>query len=363
MSKPAIVAALLFVALLGGAAGGALVAVLDDDGGTGSDATVTVTSAGAGGQSAEQVYAGAKNAVAFVTADLPSGQTNSSGQQQGAGQATGSGFVAAADGAIVTNAHVVAGASAVQVKIGDQSTRSARIVGTDASTDIALLRVQGAVGTRPLPFANSDEIVVGEPTFAIGNPFGLDRTLTTGVVSALQREITAPNGFSITGVVQTDASINPGNSGGPLLNAAGQVIGVNSQILTGSSSSQGNVGIGFAVPSNTVRNVIGQLDRNGRVQHAYLGVQSTETTAGSGARIAAVTAGGPAAAAGLAVGDVVVAFDGQPIADPAALTAAVNARRPGERVVVTVRRGGGERRVTVTLGQQPASSGAAATTP
>jgi putative serine protease PepD len=359
VSKSAIAAALLFAGLLGGAVGGALVAIVDD-GGTASG-TVTVTSGGGGGDAAERVYAEAKDAVAYVTAEITSTQTSPFGPQQGAGQATGSGFVASADGAIVTNAHVVAGASAVQVKIGDQSVRNARIVGTDASTDIALLRVQGAVGARPLPFANSDEIVVGEPTFAIGNPFGLDRTLTTGVVSALQREITAPNGFSITGVVQTDAPINPGNSGGPLLNAAGQVIGVNSQILTGSSSSQGNVGIGFAVPSNTVRNVIEQLDRNGRVQHAYLGVQTTETATGAGARIAAVTAGGPAAEAGLAAGDVVVAFGGQQIQDPAGLSAAVNARRPGERVVVTVRRGGAERSVTVTLGQQPASSGAAAT--
>jgi putative serine protease PepD len=176
------------------------------------------------------------------------------------GTATGSGFVVRKDGLVVTNAHVVEGASAIDVKIGDGAAHRATVLGRDASTDLALLKDDaGSQRLAPLALADSAQLQVGAATFAIGNPFGLDRTLTTGIVSALHRRIGAPNGISIANVIQTDAPINPGNSGGPLLDAAGRVIGVNSQIETGGGN--GNVGIGFAVPSNTVRSVVAQLER------------------------------------------------------------------------------------------------------
>jgi putative serine protease PepD len=195
---------------------------------------------------ARQVYAASKNAVTFILADTPEGQ------------ATGSGFVVSRDGLIVTNDHVVDGASQVQVKIGtSDKAQDATVVGADPSRDLALLKVD-ASNLPTLSLGDSSSVSVGDPTYAIGNPFGLDHTLTTGIVSALQRNLQAPDGAKISGAIQTDAALNPGNSGGPLINADGQVIGVNSQIQTGSSNGAegGNVGIGFAIPSNTVKTFI-----------------------------------------------------------------------------------------------------------
>jgi S1-C subfamily serine protease len=170
---------------------------------------------------------------------------------------TGSGFVIGDDGTILTNAHVVAGATDVYVTVSKSRTVAARLVGKDLATDLAVLRVDAeGLDLRPLELGDSDTVQVGDPTLAIGNPFGLDRTLTTGVVSALQRRITAPGGFAIENVIQTDAALNPGNSGGPLLDATGRVIGVNSQIATGGDAAHGSVGIGFAVPVNTARRVL-----------------------------------------------------------------------------------------------------------
>jgi len=197
---------------------------------------------------ARQVYDASKNAVTYIVADPPEGQ------------ATGSGFVVSKDGLIVTNDHVVDGASQVQVKIGtSDSAQPATVVGADPSRDLALLKVD-ASNLPTLSLGDSSSVSVGDPTYAIGNPFGLDHTLTTGIVSALQRSLQAPDGAKISGAIQTDAALNPGNSGGPLINADGQVIGVNSQIQTGTSNGAegGNVGIGFAIPSNTVKSFIDQ---------------------------------------------------------------------------------------------------------
>jgi putative serine protease PepD len=197
---------------------------------------------------ARQVYDASKNAVTYIVADTPEGQ------------ATGSGFVVSKDGLIVTNDHVVEGASQVQVKIGtSDSAQPATVVGADPSRDLALLKVD-ASNLPTLSLGDSSSVSVGDPTYAIGNPFGLDHTLTTGIVSALQRSLQAPDGAKISGAIQTDAALNPGNSGGPLIDADGQVIGVNSQIQTGSSNGAegGNVGIGFAIPSNTVKSFIDQ---------------------------------------------------------------------------------------------------------
>jgi putative serine protease PepD len=197
---------------------------------------------------ARQVYDASKNAVTYIVADTPEGQ------------ATGSGFVVSKDGLIVTNDHVVDGASQVQVKIGTSNqAQDATVIGADPSRDLALLKVDA--GNLPtLSLGDSSSVSVGDPTYAIGNPFGLDHTLTTGIVSALQRSLQAPDGAKISGAIQTDAALNPGNSGGPLLDADGKVIGVNSQIQTGSTNGAegGNVGIGFAIPANTVKSFISE---------------------------------------------------------------------------------------------------------
>jgi putative serine protease PepD len=199
---------------------------------------------------ARQIYDASKNAVTYIVADTPEGQ------------ATGSGFVVSKDGLIVTNDHVVDGASQVQVKIGTSNqAQDATVVGADPSRDLALLKVNA--GNLPtLSLGDSSSVGVGDPTFAIGNPFGLDHTLTTGIVSALQRKLQAPDGAAIDGAIQTDAALNPGNSGGPLLDADGKVIGVNSQIQTGSTNGAegGNVGIGFAIPANTVKSFISEAE-------------------------------------------------------------------------------------------------------
>ena len=290
------------------------------------------------------MYAQAKDSVVNVTS------------QTDQGEATGSGFVISRQGLIVTNAHVVEGATTVSVKVGDGATHPATVVGRDESTDLAVLQVQDDAGATfvPLTFADSSRLQVGDTTYAIGNPFGLDHTLTSGVVSALDRQIDAPNGYAIDHVIQTDAPINPGNSGGPLLDDQGHVIGVNSQILNGGGNAEnGNVGIGFAIPSNTVRSIAGQLAADGRVEHAYLGVQLGADRERLGAQLAGVAAGSPAAQAGLRAGDTIVALDGAPVDSADALAAAVGGRQPGDEVRLTVERDGARQTVTVTLGTQP----------
>jgi putative serine protease PepD len=331
-------------AAIGGGAGAVATNALHDDSPTVITNTRTVSApsnaTAAGVMSPHDVYESAKDSVAYVT-------TN---------QGTGSGFVVSNDGYVVTNAHVVEGANGqIKAKIGDGKTLDAKLVGQDASTDLALLKVD-ATNLKPLALGDSSSVEVGDPAYAIGNPFGLDRTLTTGVISALQREIQSPNGFSIDDVLQTDAAINPGNSGGPLFNGAGQVIGVNSQIeSTGSSASggqAGNVGIGFAIPSNTVKNVVSQLRANGKVSHAYLGVQTGDAK-GTGAQVGGVTAGGPADKAGLQAGDVITSLGGQTVEDGRSLSSLVDEHKPGDSVEVKVTRNGETKTLTVKLGQRP----------
>ena len=277
----------------------------------------------------------------------------------GQDSALGSGFVIDKTGHIVTNYHVVRDAGEVTVSFSNRDTVKAEVVGTDPSTDLAVLRVEtSASALTPLPIGNSDVVLVGDPVVAIGNPFGLDRTVTSGIVSALQRLITAPNRFTIDHVIQTDAPINPGNSGGPLLNARGQVIGVNTQIETGSgTSATGNVGIGFAVPSNTVKDVVAQILRTGRVDHAYLGISGqalTEDVAETynlpvkaGVLVESVTNDSGADKAGLEGGktqvvvagetyvlggDIIVAYDGKKISSIEELRDAIAGNKPGDKV-------------------------------
>jgi putative serine protease PepD len=308
-----------------------------------------------GALSPHDVYAKAKDSVAYITAQITQSSGGPFGPTQ-SGTATGSGFVVSSDGYIVTNDHVVDGASAVKAKVGDGKTLDAKVVGTDPSTDLALLKID-ASGLTPLTLGDSSTVQVGDPAYAIGNPYGLDRTLTTGVISALQRQISSPNGYTINDVLQTDAAINPGNSGGPLFNGAGEVIGVNSQIETSGSSSSGqggNVGIGFAIPSNTVKSVVDQLMKSGKVSHAYLGVSTQD--ASNGAQVASIAGGSPADGSGLRQGDVITSIGGKAIASSSALSAAVDAYKPGDTVNLKVQRNGGEQTVGVKLGQRPNST-------
>ena len=298
------------------------------------------------------------------------------------GTATGSGFVVDTDGHILTNAHVVAGADRIQVKLGsdDSQAFTADVVGADPSTDVAMLKVDApADQLHPVRLGDSSQVHVGDPVVAIGNPFGLNRTATAGIVSAVQREIQAPNGYTIRNVIQTDAPINPGNSGGPLIDAQGNVIGINSQIE--SAGGQGNVGIGFAVPANTVRDVARQLLSGGEVQHAFLGISGTDVTprianllnldVDHGALVQDVTPHSPAADAGIhggeaqvqvggaqfrAGGDVIVAVDGNDVAGMDDVATAVDAKEPGDDVELTLDHNGDQRTITVTLGDRPAQS-------
>jgi putative serine protease PepD len=271
---------------------------------------------------------------------------------------TGTGFVIDTQGTIVTNSHVVGTSKQVRVRFGANGRAlPANVLGSDPSVDIAVLHVDPSTtgSLYPLALADSDKVKVGDTAIAIGNPLGLDRTATSGIVSGLGREIRAPNGFQIDKVIQTDAPINPGNSGGPLLDSLGRVIGVNSQIAT-SGAGTGNIGIGFAVPSNTVRATVPQLKAGQGVQHAYLGVSTAPPMSGSGAEIGDVNPGSPADRAGAQVGDIVVEVDGEQIHQPEDIATAIADNKPGDRVTVRVRRNGREQTLDVTLGNRPATA-------
>jgi putative serine protease PepD len=275
-------------------------------------------------------------------------------------QGTGTGFLVDGKGTLVTNDHVVENATTVGVRFGtDGKTIRGTVRGADASSDLAVVHIdpsQAPADAKPLRLADSNTVAVGDVAIAIGNPFGLDRTATEGIVSSLGRTIQAPNGFQIDDVIQTDAAINPGNSGGPLLNDRGLVIGVNSQIAT-NGVSNGNVGIGFAVPSNTVRQVLPGLEQGRKIDHAWLGVETAPPNTGSGtqgAQIARVTPGGPAEQAGVRTGDVVTRIDGNPINDPTDLSSAINSKGAGDRVTLSVQRGSQHKDIEVELQSRPA---------
>jgi len=333
-----------------------------------------------------QIYERDGDGVGFITA---SGVASESGGMDpfgggGSGTATGSGFVIDTDGHMVTNDHVVSGAESVTVRFGNSDTSyDAEVMGTDPSTDLALLKVDApADKLNPLEIGDSDQAKVGDPVVAIGNPFGLDRTVTTGIVSALQREIQSTTAYSISDVIQTDAAINPGNSGGPLINADGQVIGVNSQIATGGSGN-GSVGIGFAVPANTVTDVVEQLKESGEVTHAFLGISGTSLDEQSiealnlkvegGVLVQEVTEGGPAAEAGikggetpvtveggqvLTGGDVITGVNGDRTTSMEDVVALVNESEVGDVFELTIDRDGQTETVEVTLGERPSEDAA-----
>ena len=270
-------------------------------------------------------------------------------------QSLGSGFIASADGHVVTNFHVVRGASEIVVRLADHSEHKGRLVGSDPKTDIALLKIDDASSLATLPFGDSDRLQVGEPVMAIGNPFGLEQTVTTGIVSAKERFIGAG---PYDDFIQTDASINPGNSGGPLIDARGALIGINSAIF---SQSGGSVGIGFAIPVNIAKDVLPQLHESGRVTRGYLGVavvpvspevsRSLGVASQLGVVVAEVVPRSPAAAAGIREGDLIVAFQNIPIQSPSELTRRVGGTPPGTKVDLRVAGAGGERTISATLGR------------
>ena len=278
----------------------------------------------------------------------------------GAAAGRGTGVVIDDDGRILTNEHVVSGAATVTVELATGRTAQATVLGTDPSTDLALLQVDvPADELEPIPLGDSGELAVGDPVLAIGDPFGYEGSASVGIVSGLGRTIEAPNGFSITGAVQTDAAVNYGNSGGALLNAAGELIGVPAQIAD--SGVEGNVGVAFAVPADTAQQVISDLSEDGEVEHAWLGVATEDAgTGGGGARVTGLVTGGPAVDAGLTCGDRVTAVGETKVADSTGLQEAVDAERPGAEVALRVSgAGGGDRTVHVTLGERPASVQAA----
>jgi S1-C subfamily serine protease len=338
------------------------------------------------GNLVNQIYRRDGQGVAFISAQQPpSEELNPFGApEQGGGTATGSGFLIDSEGHIITNAHVVQGADQIEVRLGaSNKSYTAEVVGSDPATDVALIKVDApADQLHPLALGDSSKVEVGDPVVAIGNPFGLDRTVTSGIVSALQRQIEAPNGFSISHVIQTDAAINPGNSGGPLINEEGQVIGINSQIQN--TGTAGNVGIGFAVPINTARQVVRQLEEHGEVEHAYLGISGGSLTpelvsalklpVEEGVLVSEVVSGGPADNAGIRGGDtsatiegaelrlggdIITEIDGKKVSGMEDVINVVNSAKPGETIKVQVQRGDSTKTLTVTLGVRPSSVEAA----
>jgi S1-C subfamily serine protease len=371
-------APLAAAAVLGGGVAAATVVAVHGDGATKTvtqtvqsavpavDAAATPTTpASASAKSVEHIYADDARGVVDVA--------QSNGQ--------GSGFVIDRDGYIITNAHVVDGGDTAQVSFADNQSFTAKVVGRDQSTDVALLKVNApAAALHPIELGSSSSLRVGDQVVAIGNPFGLDRSASTGIVSALGRTIEAPNGFTITGAIQTDAAINHGNSGGPLLDMQGQVVGITAQIAQ--SGVDANVGVGFAVPIDTVKTILSDLKSHGSVAHAYLGVridsvdstlaQAAHLSVNHGAMIAGVVSGGPADKAGLKAatrqtiidgqqyavgGDIVIAVDGQDVQSSDDLSRLISQHRAGDHVRLTVVGADGKQRtVDVTLGTQPAQA-------
>ena len=364
--RPPLAALLVASALLGGgASAGILAATGQLDGGATTiiqrpaAATTTVGSSASAGLDAGALYAGAAAGVVDITVKTSAPGASASpfgGAPQGSeATATGTGFFVDDQGHIVTAAHVVDGASSVSVKLQDGTTRKATVLGKDDATDVAVIRIDpSGLSLHPLALGSSGALAVGDPVAAIGDPFGYARSLSTGIVSGVDRTIDAPNGFTVSHAIQTDAAINPGNSGGPILDASGKVVGIADQIATDGSAEQSS-GVGFAVPIDLVKSSLSTLEAGGSVEHAYIGIASADAADG-GAIASAVTAGGPAAKAGLRSGDKITALGGTPVADSNALVAAIAGHKPGDKVSVTVERGSDTLHLSITLGTQPEQS-------
>jgi putative serine protease PepD len=355
-------------ALVGGLLSGGLVLALDG-GGSNTTTTIvrpgetrTVSNGSSTGLDPKSLYAAASPGVVDITSRGVSSSEGSQnpfgGPQPQQGTATGTGFVVDKDGNIATAAHVVDGASSITVTFQDGTTRTAKLLGKDDATDVAVIKVDpSGLNLHVLALGSSAALGVGDPLAVIGDPFGYERSISTGIVSGLDRTIQAPNGFTVAHAIQTDAAMNPGNSGGPVFTADGKVIGIADQIATGGSASA-NTGVGFLVPIDLVKAELPQLKAGQSVRHAYLGVSTGDasTATSTGAVIGQVSTGGPADSAGLKQGDVVTQIGSAPIHDSGDLVAAVATHKPGDKVDVTVKRGGSTQKVTVTLGTQPSSA-------
>ena len=346
-------AAAIGIAAAGVGVGAGLYATLEPSGTT----TTVISSVGRGepvasssGLSVNEIYTRTHQGVVDIT--VTSTGSNSPFGGSGSQQAEGSGFVYDSEGHIVTNQHVVGDGGTIEVKFWNDAKRyPAKLVGSDSSTDLAVIKVDAPASLlHPLSLADSSAVEVGDGVVAIGSPFGLADTVTSGIVSALHRQMDAPNRFTISDAIQTDAPINHGNSGGPLIDTSARVIGVNTQIQ---SDSGGNDGVGFAIPSNTVDKVVSQVVAGKTVQYAYLGVSVSTATTPPGALLAAVYDGTPAGEAGLETGDVIVKLDGKPIESGDDLSGVIGTKKPGDELEVTYVRHSKATTVTVTLGTRP----------
>lgn len=340
----AVLAVVLFAvgALGGGSASAASASTTPAS--TSADPTVGSASL-AGPLNAPALYANANPSIVDITAV----DSSTSGD-------TGTGFLIDSHGHVLTADHVVYGAKSVTAKFQDGVTVPARVVGHDRSNDVAVLKVDPSPASAPaLTLGSTSMLVVGDSLAIIGNPFGFNRSLSTGLVSALDRTIQAPNGWLIPHALQTDAIINPGNSGGPVLDKRGAVVGIVDQIATGGTGIDSATGIGFAVPIDLIKTQLSQLERGATVVHPYLGVATGQSISGQpGALILGVAPGSPAAA-DLRAGELITAINGSAIHGPSALIAAIAAHNPGQRLTLAVRRGSSPLTITVTLTTQPAT--------
>jgi putative serine protease PepD len=364
-TRRGLVLLLALMAVLGGTAGAGILALA---GGADGNTTTTITqsaptaaasaSSNASGLDASALYASTAPGVVDITSNGVTDTSQSTspfgGPQQQDTTATGTGFVVDGKGHILTAAHVVNGASSVTVTFQDGTTRKATVLGQDNATDVAVLSIDASGLTlHPLALGSSASLQVGDSVAAIGDPFTYQRSMSTGIVSGLDRTISAPNGFTVAHAIQTDAALNPGNSGGPVLDASGKVIGIVDQIATNGSSDTSS-GVGFAVPIDLVKSELTSLEAGKSVSHAYLGVSTSDVgSTTTGALVQSVSSGGPAADAGLRSGDVITKLGSTTIKGTNDLVAAIATQKPGEKVTVTVRRGSNTSDLTVTLGTQP----------
>jgi putative serine protease PepD len=372
----------LLLPLLAGAAAGAIVAWAVSSG-NGSTRTVSSTTVLPEARSAQPASLGPGHGMSVNelyrrtgpgVVDITTSSTQSSGifgfgQQRTEGE--GAGVVYDKRGDILTDEHVVSGAQSVTVKFPDGRKAKAKVLGSNTGADLAVIRVDvPSSALHPLPFANSANVHVGDGVIAIGSPFGLPNTVTSGIVSAVGRTISAPNQFTIANAIQTDAPINPGNSGGPLINSNGEVIGLNDQIETNNTNGQGqgsSSGVGFATPSSSDVRIANRIIATGKAQNAYVGVSldptvsggaaisKSPTTGASGCRQSAVVPGGPAAKAGLKPGDLITAVNGKPVHSVDQFVGTIATYAPGHTVTLTVKRDGQTKQIKVTLGAQPKS--------
>jgi len=350
------------IPIIGGAVAGGAIALAVASGSTTTRSVTTTTVVqtegiptslrSSGGLTINQIYRQASPGVVDIQVTQASQGFGGFGGGQQSGE--GAGVVYDTKGDILTDEHVVSGANSVKVNFQDGRSVSASVVGTDPSTDVAVIHVNVAASElHPIPFANSSAAQVGDPVVAIGSPFSLPETTTAGIVSAVGRSINAPNNYTITGAIQTDAAINPGNSGGPLLDADAHVLGLNDQIQTNSGSS---AGVGFAVPSNTASRIANQIIAGHSPTHAYVGVELNAQSTTGGAQISSVQPASPADTAGLQTGDVVTAINGKAIASTQQFIETVDMYAPGQTITLSVKRGGQSQSIKLKLGTRPSSA-------